>query len=128
MDLVEVQIVQPQPLEALLHPVHDVHTRRATIVRAGPHRVVDLGGDEQVRTGKAEIAEGLAQHRLGLAVHVGIRRIEEIDAVIERSADHGIGLALLHGTTECARAKRQLGYESARPAELPVFHNFSLFV
>ena len=48
VQLVKIDMVELQPLEAALDRIHDVAARRAALVRALAHGAVHLGGDDDV--------------------------------------------------------------------------------
>ena len=130
VDLVEVDIVGAEPLQAGLDRIHDVPTRGAAIVRALAHGAGRLGGEHDIRALPARIAHRRAGDRLAEAFGINICGVDEIDPRIERSRDEGIGHRLVEladsGPEALAAeghgAETEFGDEQARPAEGVVTH------
>ena len=68
VDLVEVDVIEAEPLQAGGDLIHDVTARQADRVRAGPHAAAHFGGDDHVLARDAEVAQRLAELTLGLAL------------------------------------------------------------
>jgi len=83
--LVQVDPVRPQAPQAVLDGEHDPAARAATLVGVGPHRSRELRREDDA---VAPCGDRPADDRLGLAVgRVGVRRLDEVDARIERGVD-----------------------------------------
>ncbi len=95
VDLVEIDVIRLQPLQAGLDGVHDMAARRAHIVPSRPHPAVNLGRQDDVLASDAEILEGLAESPFGLASGVDVGRVEEIDPGIDAGFDERIGAGLV---------------------------------
>jgi hypothetical protein len=80
MDLVQVDPVGPQPLEALLDRIEDPAPRVAAPVGTLAHREVDLGGEHDVVTPSLE---RLSHDLLGLSRGIHVRGVDEVDPLIE---------------------------------------------
>ena len=76
MDLIQVDVVRPQTLQAGFAVGDDV------VIVEVPG--IDLGGDD--RPVPAAL-QGLAHHLLGLAVSVPLRRVNEVHAVVQGAVD-----------------------------------------
>ncbi len=131
VNLVEVDVIELQPLQARLYGVEDMGAGGAAIVRAGPHQDIALGGDQDVRTLDTEITQGLPEQRLRLAGRIDIGGIDEIDTGVERMADEFVDLFLLEprdlapvapAVAERHRAEGDFGYEQAGSSKLLVPH------
>ncbi len=83
VDLVEVDVVGLEAAQAGFDGVHDVAAGCADIVASGAGAAVDLGGDDDVFAGDAEVLERLADADLGLALGVDVGGVDEVDAGVE---------------------------------------------
>ncbi len=79
VDLIEVDVVELEPLEARLAGVDQVQARGALGVRARPHRPVALGGDDDAVARDLEVAQGLAGDLLREPLRVDVGRVDEVD-------------------------------------------------
>ena len=123
VDLVEVDVVGAQALEAVLALGDDPAPGVALGVGVVPHGGVDLGG--QYHPGTVHRGQGLAHDDLGLARRVHVGGVDEVDAGVEgpvddpdrivvigiapRSEHHGPeteGADLDAGSTQCAHLHR----------------------
>jgi len=95
VDLVQVDVVELQPLKARVHGAQDVSARQSRLVHARPHSSQHLGGENELVTGNAKIEQRLAGHDFRLAGVVHIRRVDEIDAAVERGSHDAVHIALL---------------------------------
>src|SRR3546814_3513673 len=80
MELIEIDIIGLQSIQALVDRIHDMPARRAAVVRAGAHRSMNLGGDHHVLTLDAEILESLAEQLFRLTRRIDVGGINEIYA------------------------------------------------
>lgn len=64
MDLVEVDVIEPQPFQTGPDLVHDMAAGHAGAVRPRPHPAEHLGGDHHLLAGHAQIAQRLAEDPL----------------------------------------------------------------
>ena len=100
--LVEVDVVGPQPPQAVLALGHDPPPRAALGVGIVAHRSEDLGGQDH--PGAVHLGQGLPHDDLRLARRVHVGGVDEIDAGIEGPVDDPgrigvIGVAPLPGTS-----------------------------
>ena len=131
VDLVEVDVIELQPLQARLRLVEDVVARCAALVRPVAHGAEDLGGHHDLIARHADILQRLAGDLLRQAPGVDVRRVEKVDARIEGGAQELVGLLLLDGAdvapdafaaAERHRAEAQFGDEEAGLSERIVTH------
>ena len=87
--LVQVDVVDLQPAQAVVAGLHDPAPRQAAALRIVAHRVAHLGGQHDL---VAAAAQGLAEDRLGRAVVVHVGRVEQRDAGVDRPVDHAMAL------------------------------------
>ena len=120
MQLVDVDPVGLEPLEARFNRLRDVTARRALHQTGIVHRVAEFRREHDVLAPRAEkLAE--ADFRAAL-VAVDIGGVEEGDAEIERLVDHrarGIGV---DAQPEVIAAQPDGGELERRVAELALFH------
>ena len=137
MDLVEIHVVEPEPLQGGGDLIHDVAARQADRVRPRPHPAANLGGDDHVLALDAEIAQRLAELNFGLPFGVDVGRVDEIDARFERAADERRGGLLVErpdGAPEPGAAAEGHGAEAdfgdilAGAAERSIAHEASFLV
>jgi hypothetical protein len=114
MDLVEVDPVGVQPPQRILDGAHDPTPRVAPLVRVVTHRVVELGGEDDVLA--AAGGERFADDLLGLALPVDVGGVDEVDAGVERRVDDPYRLAVIgvapgaeHHRAEAKPADRDAG-------------------
>ncbi len=81
MNLVKVDHVGLQTLQARLAGVDQVMARQASVIGTGAHREARLGGDEHAVL--ALSAENFADDLLAGAGRIDVRRIDQIDARIQ---------------------------------------------
>src|SRR5690349_10995730 len=81
VNLVEIDPVGPEALQAALDGAHDVSAGEALLVRTRADLAAHLRGEHDVFAARAE---GLAEDLLGLALGVDVSGVEEIDAALER--------------------------------------------
>ena len=137
VDLVEVDVVELQPLQAGLDPVQDVAARGAARVRSRAGLAEDLGRDDHVLARHLEILQRLAGDLLRHAPGVDIGGVDEVDAGVNRLAHEALCVGLLQatdlardavGAAEGHGAQAKLGDEQAGTAEGMVAHGRSSFV
>src|SRR5260370_39134591 len=95
MYLIEIDVVEVEALQAGGDLIHDMASRKADRVRSGPHPRAHLGRDDDILAPDAEVAQSLSEQDLGLAFGIDIRRIDEIDACLDRPADQRRGRRLI---------------------------------
>ena len=119
--LVEIDMIELEPLQAGLDGLHDVIAREPSRVRALAHLAEHLGRDDHIVARDAEIAQRLTSEPLRLSLAVDVRRVDEIDAGIEGTPHQSVYLGLLQLTDPTPdvaiaaakrhRAQTQLGDE-----------------
>ena len=107
MDLIEVDVVELQPLQAAGDLIHDVPARQADGVRARPGAAAHLGGDDHVFASDLEIAQRLPEHHLGLALGIDVGGVDEIDAGFERARDQRRRALLIDSADGAPEARRR---------------------
>ncbi len=107
MDLVEVDVIDAEALEAGVDGGHDVLAREAAVVGRVAHGVEDLGGNHQLFAAGLELAQQLAGDALALAERVDVGGIEEVDAGFDGAADEGLAPLLLRAPTRASSWRRR---------------------
>jgi len=93
MDLVEIDIIGAQAVQAVVDLGKDGAARQAGTVGAGPHARIDLGRQHDLLA-PSEILDGAADDLLRRAVRIDIGGIEEGDAKFDRLAQQRPALVL----------------------------------
>jgi hypothetical protein len=128
MDLIEVDVIGAEALEARLERLDDVEARQPDLVGALPRPPAHFRRQHDVGTPRSE---RLAEHRLRLAGGVDVRRVDEVDPRVERAVDDLVdgrligaadGLPDLRAAAERHRAEAQLRHEHAGIRQLSIFH------
>jgi hypothetical protein len=136
VDLVEVDVVGLQALQAGRHRVHDVPAARAPVVGAGAHLAEHLGGDNHVLALRPQVLQRLPEQSLGLPERIDVGGVEEVHPGLEGAPDDRVDLALLQGSDRLPHARAlgpaeghgpqaDLGDEQTRAAKLLVLHETS---
>ena len=95
VDLVQVDVLELQPLQAGLDAVEDVAARRAARVRPRAGVAEDLGGDDHAVARHLQVLQRLAGDLLRHAARVHVGGVDEVDAGVDRLADQALGIGLL---------------------------------
>ena len=122
VQLVEVDVVGPQPPQRVLDGGDDPAPRGPLVVRVLPGRAAELGGEHDV---VPAALQRLADHLLGVAVGVG--GVDEVDACVDRPMDDPgrVRGVVAHGRREHQRAEGVGADLDAGPAEGAVLHGIS---
>ena len=109
MHLIDIDAVGPQPAQRVLDLPQDPRAAGVASDLAVLPFQADLGGDDHVLA-QAALGKRLADDLLGAAEAVDRRRVDEIDAVVERGADGGDRFRLVgaapHPTADRPGAER----------------------
>lgn len=92
MDLVEVDVIEPEALQAVVDAREDVRAREPDLVRTRAHATADLRRDDHLLARTAERLQGGARERLRFAFGVHVRGVDEVDARVERAPDDPLDL------------------------------------
>jgi hypothetical protein len=95
VNLVQVDVIELQALEARLDAVHDVVARGTARVGGFRRRAEHLGGNHHLVTRHLQVFKREAGDLLGQALRVDIGGVDEIDARIDRAANETLGIGLL---------------------------------
>ena len=90
MGVEDVDVLEPQPVQALVQAGQKVFSRPVITVRPGPHVVAGLAGDDQlVAMGVKIRLQDATKVRLGRAVRraVVVGQVEVGDTAVERAPD-----------------------------------------
>ena len=119
VEVINVDVVGPQPAQAGLGRLHDPLPREAPPVRPWTHGIGNLGSqDPCVPLGRY----GAAGHFLGSSFVVCIGRIDEINPGVARAVDDAFGGRLIRLPPEHHRAEADGRNFQARPAEIRILH------
>ena len=122
----EVHVVYVHAAEALVERGEEVLAAAPFAVRAGPHVVAGLGGDEHlVAVGAERLVHESAEGLLGGAVHwaVVVGEVKDGDAVVEGTVGHGLGVVKGAYAAEIVpEAEAEGGHKDAALAASAVFH------
>ncbi len=97
MDLVEVDVLVPQPLERGVDRGHDVLAREAASVLPGHSPPVHLRGEHVLLARAEELSQQAAGDHLALAAVVDVGGVEEDDPALNRTAHDRLGSLLFEG-------------------------------
>ena len=95
MDLVEVDVVEPEPLERGVDRREDVLAREAAAVLAGHRLAVHLRRDDVLLAHPEELAQQAPGDDLALAAVVDVGGVEEDDAALDGAPDDRLGRRLV---------------------------------
>jgi len=125
VDLVEVDVVDAEPVEARVRLVDDVLPREPAPVGSIAHLAVDLRRDDEL----VAVVGGdrLADDLLGFAAGVDVGGVEEVDARVQRLADEVDALLAVAdhpvlAAAEVHAAETEPGHFEAGGAEGRVLH------
>ncbi len=94
VDLIEIDMIEPQPLQAGLRRLHDVEARGAAAVGALAGDTQELGRQHEFVALEAEVADRLAGDLLRAALGIDIGGVDEVDAGVDRGAQQAVGFRL----------------------------------
>src|SRR5258706_5293252 len=110
MDLIEIDIVQPQPTQRIVDAVHDVFARHPTLVRAVSDRAANLSRNHNLFAVRRKFLQGAPDHLFALPERIDVRRVKEIDASLERALEEW--KTVLHVENPVAPFWRTVGHRS----------------
>ncbi len=119
--LVEVDVVDPQPAQAVLDGLDDPAARAAALVRILAHHIPEFRGEDHVLTAALE---GAADDLLRYAAGIDVRRVDEVDPGVERAVDDAharVPVRIAH-RPEHHRPEAQARHPHARLAQHPHVH------
>ncbi len=133
MDLVEVDVIGAEALQARIDLAHDRLARKAGAIRSRPHPAIDFGSDDNL-VPSGEILDRTPENLLAAAERIAVRRVEEIDARFERTLDERTALLLAEAPGMIASVAAAIAHAAqanprhveAGAAELGVFHRRSI--
>jgi hypothetical protein len=127
--LVQVDVIGLQPPQAGLTRPPDVVRRQPAVVGVQPHRLVHLGGEDDLVAAPAS-PKPAADDLFGDAVPLGhvrrlraavdVRRVDVVDARLDRGVEHREARRLVDGEAEVHRAEADTADEQARAAQVGV--------
>src|SRR5204862_6411839 len=132
MDLVEVDIIHAEPVQAGVDLAHDCFARQAAAVRTGAHPAIYLGRNDHL-VAAGEILDSPSEDLLAAAERITVRGVEEIDAAFECLLDERAGFLLGEapgmvaaiGGAVAHAAEADTRDVEAGAAELHIFHRLS---
>lgn len=117
-----IDVVHVEPLERGLSALDYVLPGQALVVGTGA-TPEDLGGDDDVGSLPAELADSLAHDLLGAAVGVDLGVVEEVDAVVAAALEERLGLLHVELVPEAhPRPVGELAHLQPRPSQVLVLH------
>ncbi len=130
VELVQVDVVGPEPFQAGVHGPADVDRRKLVVV--GPrgsvtgHVAVHLGGEHDLVAPLAALGEPGADDLLGPALVAGspvdVGRVEEVDSRVQRRVHEGVAVGLVGQRTEVHRPEYESADLQSRASQLYVLH------
>src|SRR5262245_5467671 len=108
MNLVEIDRVDAQALEARFARFADVLAGGPTVIRSAPHRHRALGGEDDLAT---STGERLAANLFRSSVCVDVRSVDEVPARVEKPSDQverGLFVASPARRAECHGSQAKL--------------------
>ena len=121
MDLVEVDILRPKPLQALVDLAQDRLARQPFAIWPLTHLAVQLGGnDDLVAIG--EVLQSAAENLLALSNRIDVGRVEEIDAKLQRFLDDrpAVPSSSTHLCTQRSASPNPIQPRQIRDTSIPV--------
>ena len=88
LEELDFDVVEAEAPERPIDRRQDVVARQPDLVRARAHAPANLRGDDDLIARPAEPSQRLSEQRLGLALGVHIRGVDEVDAGIERTTEY----------------------------------------
>jgi hypothetical protein len=134
MDLVEVDVVEPEPSERCVDRREDVLAAQPRAVLAGHRAPVHLRREDVLLARPEEPAQNAPRDHLALALVVDVGRVEEDDAALDRPAHDRLGLVLadrppaLRARAEAHHSEADARDAQPRSAEVHVVHGGTLDV
>lgn len=129
VELVEVDVVGREALQARIEGAADVQGGKPGFVGPVLHGAVNLGGEHRPLPALAALGEPAAQNFLGpapvLGAAVDVGRVKEIDARVQRGIHDRVGGRLLCLRPKIHGAQAEAGNLQARAAQLAVLHGRS---
>src|SRR5208282_1035106 len=123
VNLIQIDIVSPEPSKARLGGRDDVAARPAAQVGAVAHRHAEFGRDDDLATA---ISERLAEQLFGAApVAVYVGGVEQRDAVVERLMHHRARLLRVASHAKVVASQSDGRNLESRVTELAIFHDCS---
>ena len=118
MELVEVDAVRAQPLQARLHALDDVVARSPGLLGLHPQGA-ELGGDHDALTPSLECP---AHELLGLGLAVDVGGVEEVDPRVQRSLEHRFAGLVVDLHAEVVAAQPEDADFELRIPDAPLLH------
>ncbi len=104
MDLVEIDVVELQPLQALVDRMQDVGTRQPDLVGPGAHLAAHLGRNHDGIARHSQCLQRLAGQALGASGVIDVRGIQKIHAAVDGRAHDAIDRFLAEAADGCPHA------------------------
>ncbi len=121
VQLQQVDMIAPEPLQAGFDRTQDVRAAEADVVRAGTGAQTHLRADQHARFVEAEVGERLAHHLFRLTLRIGVGGIDQIHALFDRKRDEPRRLRAIEAgdfsPDAAARAERHGTQREARNAK-----------
>ena len=132
MRLVEIDVIRAEPFQAGVDLVHDRLSRQALAVRVVAHLAVHLGGDHHLLA-PGKVLQRAAGDLLAGAERIDVRRVEEVDAGLERLLEERPARLLVERPAMRAALDRAVGHAAkadardfeAGPPEIDIIHDAS---
>ena len=133
VDLIEVDVIGAEALQAVLHAAHDAVAGGAGPVGPFAHGEAELGGEDDLLAALIALDPGADDPLAEAVLPVDVRRVDEVHAQLQRAIQDVerrllVGADLVHerllvGLAEGHRAQAELRHLDARRSELSVFHD-----
>jgi hypothetical protein len=111
MDLVEVHIVRAEAPQAMVDLGQDGLARQAGAIRIRTHRVTHLSRDHDLIPVR-EVLERTAENFLARPLRIHVRRVEEVDARVQRVLDERSACLLIQRPDRVASVGIAVGHRA----------------
>ncbi len=119
VEVIDIDVVGAETLQARIARLDDPFARQAALVRSVAHRVAQLGGEEPAIT---LLGDRRADDLFGAAVIIGVGGIDEVDPGVARLGDDALARRRVGAPAEHHRAEADRRDLEPGAAEQAVIH------
>ena len=122
MAIEDINVVHIESFERSFGSFDDMFPRQTLVVRTRP-TPEDLGGDDDVGSAPAQLANRLTHNLLGSAIGVDLGVVEEVDSVITAALENRFGFFHVELVAESdPRSERERAHFQSRFTQILVLH------